>query len=94
MPLDLGDEIGYFNLVLDPETDEVVGFHIEDFLAYAVKRRPVLLHALARAELHGVSAADVARMRSAAARGPRPPVATTAVLDELARLGAHPPYEG
>jgi hypothetical protein len=50
----------------DPETEEVVGFHIEGFLARAVQDAPELVNLLDYAELRGVTPAEVRALRSGA----------------------------
>lgn len=60
--VDHGDR-DYLYLRVDPTTREVVGVQIEAFLAYAIKRTPDLLPALAVAELHGYNVLEAARIR-------------------------------
>ncbi len=58
--------IGNRYWLVDPETEEVVGFHIEAFLARAVKDIPELIALLDYAELRGITPAEVRALRSGA----------------------------
>src|SRR5215208_934167 len=61
VPIDLGERDLFF-LRVDPKTDEVVGFQIEDFLAHVIPRHPELVAALTFAELDGIAPAEVAKI--------------------------------
>ena len=52
--------------LVDPQTEEVLGFHIEGFLARAVKDDPDLIDLLDYAELRGITPAEVRVLRSGA----------------------------
>jgi hypothetical protein len=49
----------YLYLLVDPETEQVIGLHIEGFLAQAVKDVPAAIALLDFAELRGITPAEV-----------------------------------
>jgi hypothetical protein len=49
----------YLYVLVDPETEQVIGVHIEGFLAQAVKDVPAAIALLDFAELRGISPAEV-----------------------------------
>jgi hypothetical protein len=53
----------YLYALVDPTTEELVGWQIEDFLARAVKAEPRWVEALDYAELLGMTIADVREVR-------------------------------
>lgn len=51
------------SFLADPETGEFVGFHVEDFFAYAATEMPRLLEAVEIADLRGISRGQVRKER-------------------------------
>ena len=51
----------FFDLLIDPETEEIVGYQIEGFLTYVVYKEPWLL---AHAELAGIPPERIAAIRN------------------------------
>lgn len=87
VPLDLGGDRDYLFLRIDPSTDDVVGVQIEDFLRYAVHRRPSLRGALVLAGRNGPTQPDsppIPATNPATSRDRRALVAT--LLAELRNL--------
>lgn len=71
-------------LRIDPETDELVGVQIEDFLRLYVVDHPEMLHLLERAELRGITHEEVNRIQDRFGRDARrPPVAVDALIREV-----------
>lgn len=71
----------------DPETEELVGFQIEDFLRLYVPVTPRALdwlHPQRGAELRGLTAADVDRIRDRDGLGGQAPATVDALLQDLA----------
>ena len=56
----------YLYLLVDPDTEEIVGFHFEGFVARAIKDVPELIDVLDHAELRGITPAEVRALRSGA----------------------------
>jgi hypothetical protein len=54
----------YLYLLVDPETKQVIGLHIEGFLAQAVNDVPAAIALLDFAELRGISPAEVRVLRA------------------------------
>lgn len=54
----------YLYVLVDPETEQVVGLHIEGFLAQAVKDVPDSIVLLDFADLRGITAAEVRLLRA------------------------------
>lgn len=54
----------YVYLLTDPETEALVGFHVEGFLAQAVKDVPAAIDILDHAELRGITPTEVRALRS------------------------------
>jgi hypothetical protein len=65
----------YLYVLVDPETEQVIGVHIEGFLAQAVKDVPAAIALLDFAELRGISPAEVRVLR--ARSGADQPLRTT-----------------
>lgn len=53
----------YWYLMVDPGTSTVIGLQIEEFLSRAVQDVPPLVRLLDLSELHGITPADVSRVR-------------------------------
>ena len=53
----------YLHWLVDPDTEEVLGFHVEAFLACAVKDLPETINMLDHAELRGITPAEVQALR-------------------------------
>ena len=53
----------YLYVMVDPETEEIVGTHIEGFLAQAVKEHPRQIDILDYAELRGMTPGEVRAMQ-------------------------------
>jgi hypothetical protein len=84
--LDL-DEIDYFYLRVDVETEEVVGLQIEHFLGYAVAQHPWLTRAFDIATLEDATALDIPSAgRDEVANGSRRD-ARMELVGNLVRLG-------
>ena len=49
----------YLHAMVDPDTEEIIGIHIEGFLAHAVKEHPRWIAVLDDAETRGITAAEV-----------------------------------
>jgi hypothetical protein len=49
--------------LVDPRSEEIVGFHLEGFLAHRVKNEPELIDLLDFAELRGITPAEVRAVR-------------------------------
>ncbi len=82
----ISDPVGaYLYLRLNVETDEVVGFQIEDFLLCVVHEHPVFLEI---AELAGVPADEVAAIRRTIPREVRQGAALDALFGQLAALSS------
>jgi hypothetical protein len=80
------DPVGdHLSLRLDLETDEVVGFQIEEFLLRVVREHPIFLEI---AELAGVPADEVAAIRRTLTREVRQRAALDAVFGQLAALSS------
>ena len=54
---------GYLSVMIDPESEEIIGIHIEGFLAQAVKAHPRQIDVLDYAELRGMTPAEVRTMQ-------------------------------
>lgn len=55
---------GHVDLLLDPATEDVIGFQIEGYLSHAVRQDP---RYLGLADLAGIEAAEIERIRQAIA---------------------------
>jgi hypothetical protein len=53
----------YLYVMVDPDTEEIIGIHIEGFLAQAVKEHPRHIDLLDFAELRGLTPADVRELQ-------------------------------
>jgi hypothetical protein len=53
----------YLYVMVDPETEDIVGFHIEGFLGQAVKDVPESIDLLDYAELRGITPAEVRELQ-------------------------------
>lgn len=53
----------YLYLMVTPDTETIVGFHIEGFLGQAVKDNPAAIDLLEYAELRGITPAEVRKLR-------------------------------
>jgi hypothetical protein len=75
---------------VDPETEEIVGFQIEDFLRFYVPSESSALdwlHPRHGAELRGLTAAEIEPLRERHGRGGRPLATREALLGDLIALG-------
>jgi uncharacterized small protein (DUF1192 family) len=88
VPLDLGGNRDYLYLRLDPTSEDVLGLQIEDFFAYAIHRHLYLVDMLELAILHGITPAEIARLRRELAPNTRRRAAVNSLFDELATLSA------
>lgn len=52
----------YLYLMVDPDTEETLGIHVEGFLSQAVKDVPKAIELLDYSELRGITAADVSEL--------------------------------
>ncbi|HEX5504096.1 MAG TPA: hypothetical protein VFW96_15830 [Thermomicrobiales bacterium] len=75
---------GYVDLLLDPTTEDVVGFQIEGYLAHVVYQDPRFL---SLADLAGIDAAEIDRIRQTIAPDRRRR-AGVALLEDLLRASA------
>ena len=87
VPLDRGDR-DYLYLRVDVETQEVVGFQVEHFLAYAVGQTPGLIGALDFADLHGITVEEVEEIKRRAQPEGVQSMDAAAALGSLARMAA------
>jgi hypothetical protein len=62
----------YLYVMVTPDTETIVGFHVEGFLAQATKDVPEAIDLLDYAELRGITAAEVRALRNEA-REAKPP---------------------
>ena len=75
-------------LRFDPETDELVGVQIEDFLDLYVPQHPESLDWLGRRpELRGITREEIARLRDRLGGGQRSPATVQSLIEELALAG-------
>ncbi len=84
----VSDPVGdHLYLRLDVETEDIVGFQMEDFLLCVVRDHPVFLEI---AELAGVPADEIAAMRDSIPSAVRKGAALDAVFGQLADLSSSP----
>ncbi len=53
----------YLYVMVDPDTEETIGFHVEGFLSQAIKDIPEAIDLLDYAELRGISPAEVRELQ-------------------------------
>ncbi len=53
----------YLYVMVDPDTEETIGFHVEGFLGQAIKDVPEAIELLDYAELRGITPAEVRELR-------------------------------
>lgn len=78
----------YLALLVDLETEEVVGLQVEDFLARAVGEDPGLPTLLDLADLRGITRDEVAMLHASQTPDARKRAAVAVLLGDLARLTA------
>jgi hypothetical protein len=75
-------------LRIDPETDELVGVQIEDFLNLYARDNPDALNLLeGPVDLRGITPADLARIRASIGRPTRGAATAESLIRELALAG-------
>ncbi len=88
VPLHLGGDRDYIFLRVDPVTEQLVGFQIEDFLSYAVNERPFLAQAFALARIHGTTSEDLLAVLARMSGGDSKRAVVDALFAELAPVRA------